>query len=147
MDRLPKNYTVCEDHFDVDDILTGVHRKKLKYNAVPSLLLPNVRRKDADTQTTSTIDVPTLVETSTQTDYNITLIANVSTQTNPGNHTSLLDTSRKRKKNSLLLGDRKRNKLSENKDGTANELRDTFHKLCDIFLEKDLAEMIKSKST
>ncbi|KAF9405431.1 hypothetical protein HW555_013827 [Spodoptera exigua] len=45
MNRLPQNYSVCEEHFIAKDILTGTQRKKLKNNSLPSLYLPDLQKK------------------------------------------------------------------------------------------------------
>ncbi|CAK1587967.1 unnamed protein product [Parnassius mnemosyne] len=138
MSKPPQNYTVCEEHFNAMDILTGTHRKKLKTNSLPSLQLPVLQKKDVETLT----EAPKLVDICTQTEENIILSASDSSQTS---RSLSLNTPRKRKLKSDLLECRKK-KLYEIYNKTGKYQRDKFYELCDKFLTKELAMLVKAQT-
>lgn len=147
-------HVVCEAHFHPEDIIKNSVRKLLKKNCLPSLNLPNLKKVDKSTQVeiktsynnssqTETISASgsneidlTIATSPCQTDINTT---DNLTQTSAGLSAS---TSRKRKLKSELLECQKRLRANE----SANSSQDMFYELCDRFLSKDLAELVKAQT-
>lgn len=135
VDKPPQNYTVCEEHFDTLDILPGTYRKKLKKNSLPCLFLPGLQKKDVHTLT----EAPMLVEKCIQTEEAMTVLSS-STQTLG----SLSLQKTKLQPNRLKCPKKKKIEVIDNKTGKYQ--RYIFHKLCDKFLTKDLAQLVKTQT-
>lgn len=117
-------------------------RKLLNKNCLPSLNLPNPKKVNQHTQVeitsynNSNQTETTIGTSSCQTDTNTT---DNLTQTTAGLSAS---TPRKRKLKSELIECKKRLRANE----SANSSQDMFYKLCDRFLSKDLAELVKAQT-
>uniref|UniRef100_A0A1E1W8R2 THAP-type domain-containing protein n=1 Tax=Pectinophora gossypiella TaxID=13191 RepID=A0A1E1W8R2_PECGO len=113
IEKRAKSYTVCEEHFHIQDILLASHRKNLKKNAIPSLHLPNFQ-KNEDGQTSVVLtDLETILKN----------------QQNPQKRKIKSESSKSKKK-----------KLDKLEDNSSN--KDTFYRMCDRFLTKDLADLV-----
>lgn len=131
---LVRSYVVCEEHFDPRCVQGTPERKLLRRNSVPSLKLPSKRSMMKETQT----EIKETLNKFAQTDFYTLKLAS-STQT--ANYlASSLPTVLKLKEE--LMACRKRLKSAESKNLT----KDTFHKLCDKFLTKPLAEIVKAQT-
>ncbi|CAG9791258.1 unnamed protein product [Diatraea saccharalis] len=127
---------VCEIHFNVRDVQENRQRKLLKKSALPCLFLPAPFKVDKEIQTYLSIS-----STATQTD----VIPPAETSLYNFTHTAELlnaDTTRKRKLKVDLPDCKKWTKLKE----VTIEQEDIFYKMCDRFLSKDLAEIIKAQT-
>lgn len=119
---------VCEDHFDDVSILRSPNRKVLKQKSIPKLLLPNKQYKNEGCQATvETIDSEAqydLVKT------NIILQAD----------TLSISSLRRRK----IKNDSQ--DCKEKLNTTAESEFNIFIKLCDQFLNKCLAHIVKEQT-
>ncbi|KAH9645499.1 hypothetical protein HF086_007015 [Spodoptera exigua] len=128
------SYVVCEEHFDPKSIERKPDRKRLRKGAVPSLKLPEIRTVTSETQT----EIREVVSKYTQTDFYVLKLA-TGAQT-PNYLQKSLPSVTKLK---LELSKCKK----QMKSLSSNHLnKDTFHKLCDKFLTKPLAEIVKAQT-
>lgn len=133
IDKPGKNYCVCEEHFKVQDILTGLKRNSLKKTALPSLRLPRKSPnifEDIVLETGTTIKIEEL-----DTDDSQSSIAEYQ-----------LETTRKRKLSTPTAGP-----SIAVPDTQASNLvflgQDTFQRLCNKFLTKELSDIVKAEAT
>ncbi|KAL0879438.1 hypothetical protein ABMA27_003189 [Loxostege sticticalis] len=111
----------------------------LKKTAIPTVNLPDLKKKDQETQT---INVTPLCK-SVQTEDTLSVLTHQISQT----AASLSANSpRKRKLQSDLLESRTKLKLYDVGFQTQNAQIDTFHKLSDKFLTKELAMLVKAQT-
>lgn len=126
--KLPAHHRVCEEHFDAEFILTSPNRKVLKQNSVPKLL-SNKKYKTRGSQAT--------VETSEANTQCDLFQSDVKLQT--PNYLSS-DTPRKRMLKNDLSVCKKRVKSTSEPESS------TFFRLCDKFLNKNLADIVKRQT-
>lgn len=133
-DKQAHSYVVCEEHFDPGSIQGTPERKRLRRFSVPSLKLPPKRSLVKQTQT----DIKETLNKFAQTDFYVLKIEK-GTQTANFLTTSL--PSVKKLKEELITC-----KKQMKSAASSNLTKDTFHKLCDKFLTKPLAEIVKAQT-
>ncbi|KAI5631241.1 THAP domain-containing protein [Phthorimaea operculella] len=125
IDRADSKYsprwTVCEAHFEPDQIRVEPNRKVLRKGAVPKLLLPIHIRQDKDTQT-----------------INDTTDSCVQTDNYQRDHST--QTTGQRGQSALL------NAPAPPKKPEQETEIDVFQKLCDKFLTKNLSKVVKEQA-
>lgn len=133
-DKQAHSYVVCEEHFDPGSIQGTPERKRLRRFSVPSLNLPAKRCVAKQTQT----EIKESLSKFAQTDFYVLKIEK-GAQTANFLTTSL--PSVKKLKDELMTF-KKQMKSAASSSLTEN----TFHKLCDKFLTKPLAEIVKAQT-
>ncbi|CAG4992503.1 unnamed protein product [Colias eurytheme] len=131
--KIKDHYRVCEVHFSKEVIKMNTQRKLLAKGAVPSLFLP-VRTRDNQIQTDLPISRLTICQ-----------IENIDIPANPSSDTEPTDNPRKRKLRTILSNASKRMKIQETEESSTESHEQMFEKLCDCFLTKDLAEVVKDQ--
>lgn len=128
------SYVVCEEHFDPRTIQGTPERKRLRNGSVPTLKLPDKQTLTSETQT----ELRQTINKYTQTDFYVLKLA---TGSQTANYLQM----------SLPCVTKLKEELSickkQMKSMTSNHLnKATFHKLCDKFLTKPLAEIVKAQT-
>nr|XP_049698995.1 uncharacterized protein LOC126055152 isoform X1 [Helicoverpa armigera] len=133
-DRNPNSYTVCETHFDPRAVIHGKLLKRLRAFSIPTRNLPNKDVLQKETQT----EVRTTENKFAQTDFYVLKLESAA-QT-PNYLQNSLPCVKKLKEE--LTTCKKQTKSAN----ASNLSKDTFHKLCDKFLTKPLAEIVKAQT-
>uniref|UniRef100_A0A2A4K503 THAP-type domain-containing protein n=1 Tax=Heliothis virescens TaxID=7102 RepID=A0A2A4K503_HELVI len=133
-DRNPNSFAVCEVHFDPRAIIGGNSRKVLRTLTVPTRNLPTKDSLQKETQT----EIRTTVNKFAQTDFYVLKLES-SAQT-PNYLQNSLPCVKKLKDE--LTACKKQTKSAN----ASNLTKDTFHKLCDKYLTKPLAEIVKAQT-
>ncbi|KAJ8711238.1 hypothetical protein PYW07_008480 [Mythimna separata] len=133
-DKHAHSYVVCEEHFDPASIQGTPGRKRLRRFSVPSLKLPPRRSEDKQTQT----EIKENLNKFAQTDFFVLKIEKGAQTANF--LTTTLPAVQKVKEELMVC--KKQLKLVTSSCLTKN----TFHVLCDKFLTKPLAEIVKAQT-
>lgn len=131
IDKVNNNCRVCEIHFNTHDILCTPTRKRLKKNSLPSQHLPKQLSNFQVQVQPTTADSANQAETSNPRNQNTQTSAVLSS-----------DTPRKRKLKFDLSSCTKRNKILEKENSSEH----WFYNLCDLYLSKDLADLVKAQT-
>ncbi|CAG5053237.1 unnamed protein product [Parnassius apollo] len=156
--KVPSQHRVCEVHFKAEDVQMKTIRKSLKKNSLPCLHLPTLTKEDKQTQidimaenTACQTYISNILKNETQIDITTASSSSQTEMTNTSDNITQTaaslsaNTPRKRKLISELLECKKRLKLYETEPTATKSQLDMFYKLCDRFLSKKLAVLVKEK--